>query len=45
MPCTIDLNCTMNKFEARDNVSVDELRRALSICVDKMNHFMKTCGG
>lgn len=40
-----DLNCTMNKFEARDNVSVDELRRALSICVDKMNHFMKTCGG
>lgn len=36
-----DLNCTLNKYEARDGVSIEELRRALSSCVDRLNHF---CG-
>lgn len=36
-----DLNCTLNKYEARDGVSIEELRRALTNCVDRLNHF---CG-
>lgn len=36
-----DLNCTLNKYEARDGVSIEELRRVLATCVDRLNHF---CG-
>ena len=36
-----DLNCTLNKYEARDGVSSEELRRALATCVDRLNRF---CG-
>ena len=36
-----DLNCTLNKYEARDGVSSEELRKALATCVDRLNRF---CG-
>ena len=32
---------TLNKYEARDGVSIEELRSALATCVDRLNNF---CG-
>ena len=40
-----DLNCTLNKYEARDGVSSEELRRALASCVDRLNHFCENFQG
>jgi len=34
-----DLNCTMNKYGSNDEVSVNELKNAISVCVNKMNDF------
>ena len=40
-----DLNCTLNKNEACEDVSTDELRRALTTCVDKLNRFCENLQG
>ena len=40
-----DLNCTLNKSEADSEVSVDELRDSISMCVSKMNDFYENLGG
>ena len=40
-----DLNCTLNKYEARDGVSIEELRRALAACVDRLNYFCENLQG
>lgn len=40
-----DLNCTLNKSEADSNVSVDELRNSISMCVSKMNDFYENLRG
>ena len=34
-----ELNCVLSKNEAREDISTDELRRALTTCVDKLNRF------
>lgn len=34
-----DLNCTMSKYQKNDEVPVDELKSAMTTCVDKMNRF------
>ena len=34
-----ELNCALSKNEAREDISTDELRRALTTCVDKLNRF------
>ena len=40
-----DLNYTLNKSEADSEVSVDELRDSISMCVSKMNDFYENLGG
>lgn len=34
-----ELNCALSKNEAREDISTDELRSALTKCVDKLNRF------
>ena len=34
-----DLNCTMSKYQKSDEVPVEELKSAMTTCVDKMNRF------
>ena len=40
-----DLNCTLNKNEVLDNLSMNELRSALTACVNKLNHFCENLQG
>ena len=34
-----DLNCTMSKYHKSEEVPVEELKNAMTTCVDKMNRF------
>ena len=40
-----ELNCALNKKETHEDVSTDELRRALTSCVDKLNRFCENLQG
>ena len=34
-----DLNCTMSKYHASDEVPVSELKNAMTTCIEKMNRY------
>lgn len=40
-----ELNCALSKHEAGKDLSTDELRRALTTCVDKLNCFCENLQG
>ena len=44
--CAIyDLNCTISKYDLREDISVEELKNAMTTCIENMNRFYEHVQG